>query len=370
MNSLAFNTTGMGTQFCLQKGTKNFFLETEFSKHSETFFPMLDQFLHQNKMTLKNIDVFAVCCGPGSFTGIRIGLSVIKMFAYVFQKPCITVTALEVLAYNIFDKLKSGEMVCSIINAGSQNLYYEVFKKVGSSLEEVTSPKVCTFMQFEKIKEKLDAEFVYYDNNEKKYDFVVFKNKKQNFSAKSLSVAVQQKIEKNEFTAYKEIMPLYLRTSQAEQCAQNDEIDFAVGNKYDVDEISKLEQNSDADDIPWNKKSIMESFDNKSYRCFLAKQKGEIVGYVSALDLGDEYEILRIVVSKRARFKGIGTKLLKHLFKQAKEEEKSSIVLEVNQFNYSALLLYEKLGFCSVGNRKNYYHGKFDGFIMKKYLEE
>ena len=124
MISLAFNTTGMGTQFCLQKDSKKFYLETEFSKHSETFFPLLDAFLKENKVELNQIDVFAVCNGPGSFTGIRIGLSVIKMFAYVFQKPCISVTALDVLAYNIFDKLQNGDMVCSIINAGSQNLYY------------------------------------------------------------------------------------------------------------------------------------------------------------------------------------------------------------------------------------------------------
>ncbi len=370
MNSLSFNTTGMGTQFCLQKGEEKFYLETEFSKHSETFFPLLDNFLKENKIELKDIDVFAVCCGPGSFTGIRIGLSVIKMFSYVYQKPCVCVTALEVLAYNIFDKLKNGDMVCSIINAGSQNLYYEIFKKEGDRLEEITSPKVCTFSQFNIIKEKLDAEYVYYDNNEKKYDFVVFQNKKQSFSAKSLGLVVSKKISSKQFVSYKEIYPLYLRISQAEQLSQNEETQIVEASVDDVESIEKLEQNSDLDDIPWNKNAIAESFKNTSYKCFIAKQKDENLGYLAVMDLGDEYEILRIVVGKKARFKGVGTGLLKYLFAKAKMEEKTSIVLEVNKYNYSALLLYEKLGFCNVGNRKNYYHGKIDGFIMKKYLEE
>ena len=369
MNSLSFNTTGMGTQFCLQKGMEKYFLETEFSKHSETFFPLLDEFLKEHQTTLKDIDVFAVCNGPGSFTGIRIGLSVIKMFAYVYQKPCVVVTALEVLAYNNFDKLKVDDLVCSIINAGSQNLYYEVFKKTEDGLEEVTSPRVCNFVQFEKIKEKLDADFVYYDNDEKKYDFLIFQNKKQTFSAHSLFLAVNQKIQNKDFISYKEIKPLYLRVSQAEQMA-NGEIQIVRGEEKDAPLLAELEKNADRDDIPWNENMIKESFKNSAYKCFIAKQNEELLGYVAVMDLGNEYEILRIVVGKKARFKGVATKLLKHLFEVAKVEEKNSIVLEVNVFNYSALLLYEKLGFCSVGNRKNYYKGKFDACIMRKYLEE
>ena len=94
MKVLSFNTTGSGTEFCLQKDDEMFFLETEFSKHSETFFPLLDNFLKQNDTDLKDVDVFGVVVGPGSFTGIRIGLSVVKMFSYVFQKKCVAVNAL------------------------------------------------------------------------------------------------------------------------------------------------------------------------------------------------------------------------------------------------------------------------------------
>ncbi len=370
MISLSFNTTGQGTEFCLEKNGQSYFLETEFSKHSETFFPLLDDFLRNHKTKLEDIDVFGVCVGPGSFTGIRIGLSVAKMFAYVFQKPCVCVTSLEVLAYNIFDNLKVGEKVCSIINAGSQNLYYQIFRKDGNSLTSLTSPKVCSFSQFSVIKEKLDSKIIYYDNDEKKYDIIELENYKQKFSAKSLLNATLSHIQNKKQLSYKEVMPIYLRVSQAEQLFIKDEIVITKGSEKDIESIIMLEGNADSDDLAWNEKAIKESFQNSNYKCFLAQTKNEVVGYVGVMDLGDEYEILRIIVSKKARAKGVGTKLLTHLFNIAKEEEKKSVVLEVNTLNYTAMLLYEKLGFCVVGNRKNYYHNKLDGLIMRKFLEE
>lgn len=369
MISLSFNTTGMGTQFCLDDGKNKFFLETEFSKHSETFFPLLEKFLNEHNTKIEDVDILGICVGPGSFTGIRIGLSVVKMFSYVLKAKCIQVNALEVLAYNIFDNLKTGDFVCSIINAGSENLYYQVFKKEDNFFSEVTSPRVCSFVQFEKIKQKLDAQYVYYDNNEQKYDFISLNNKKQNFSAKSLGQAISKKIERKQFIPYKNISPLYLRFSQAEQITA-DGLSIFKASIDNLNDIVELEKNADLDDVAWNEQSIKESFKNQSFGCLMANISGTNVGYISYMDLGDEFEILRIVVAKKARFKGVGIKLLNYLFQLGKESEKTSVVLEVNEFNYSALLLYEKLGFCEVGKRSKYYHNKFDGIIMRKFLEE
>ncbi|MBR1925231.1 MAG: tRNA (adenosine(37)-N6)-threonylcarbamoyltransferase complex dimerization subunit type 1 TsaB [Clostridia bacterium] len=369
MISLAFNTTGIGTQFALNKDGEKYYLDIEFSKHSETFFPMLDGFLKEHNTKLEDVKNLCVVVGPGSFTGIRIGLSVAKMFSYVLKQKCIKVNALEVLAYNMIDK--DIQNICAIINAGSGNLYYQLFTKKGDYLEEITAPRVCSFMQFEKIKEKLENfEYVYYDNNEKKFDFVVFQTKKQNFSAQSLQLLMEQKIKKAEFVDYKNLMPLYLRTSQAEIAVYDGEISIREANLSYLQKIVELEKNADSDDLPWNENAIKQSFSNKSFKCFLAEKDDECVGYVSFMDLGDEYEILRIIVSKKARMRGVAKIMLSNLFKKAKENDIKDVVLEVNKFNYSALLLYEKLGFCIVGKRNNYYHNNQDGLIMKKFIQE
>ena len=369
MISLAFNTTGIGTQFALNKDGEKYYLDIEFSKHSETFFPMLDNFLKEHNTKLEDINNLCVVVGPGSFTGIRIGLSVAKMFSYVLNQKCIKVNALEVLAYNMIDN--NFQNICSVINAGSGNLYYQLFTKKGDYLEEITSPRVCNFIQFEKIKEKLeDFEYVYYDNNEKKFDFVIFQNKKQNFSAKSLELLMEQKIKKEEFISYKNLIPLYLRTSQAEIALFDGELTIKEASVSDIEKIIELENNADNDDLPWNENAIKQSFSNQSYKCYIAEVNGMSVGYISFMDLGDEYEILRIIVSKKARMRGVAKIMLSSMFETAKQNSIQDIVLEVNKFNYSAILLYEKMGFCVVGKRNKYYHNNQDGLIMKKFIQE
>ena len=69
--------------------------------HSETLLPMIASILSQMKIKVKDIDIFSCSAGPGSFTGVRIGASTIKGLAFGGGKPCIGVSTLEALAYNI-----------------------------------------------------------------------------------------------------------------------------------------------------------------------------------------------------------------------------------------------------------------------------
>lgn len=92
--------------------------------HSQNLMPMIDKAFKESNLTLKDIDLYACSIGPGSFTGIRIGVSTIKAFVDVYDKTSIGITSLESLAYNIDE-----EYVCSIIDAKHDNVYYGLFKK-------------------------------------------------------------------------------------------------------------------------------------------------------------------------------------------------------------------------------------------------
>ncbi len=364
MNCLSFNTTGLGTQFCLKKGNEVFVLETEFSKHSETFLPLLDEFLAKNNTSLDDVDVFGVVVGPGSFTGIRIGLSVIKMFAFAKQKKCVAVNALKVLAYNNFTQSKIGDIVCSVINAGAENLYYQLFQKTENNLKELTKPKLCSFLQFEKIKQKLKMTFCYYDDGKQGEAHEGFEKFFQNQTAKALGDCVEAEVLAKNFVDFHEIVPLYLRFSQAEKQVF-EAFEIVKGRKQDVEKIMALENSSD-DGLPWSQTALTQSFDNENFSCFLFEANNEVLGYVSILENVDEHEILRIVVKPEARNQGVAKKLLEFLTKRAKANKISSLVLEVNQFNFSAQLLYEQMGFEVVGKRNGYYHDNQDGFVMRK----
>lgn len=92
--------------------------------HSENLMPLIKEAFDKSNLHLSDIDLFASSKGPGSFTGIRIGISSIMAFVDVTNKPCIGISSLEGLAYNI-----DSEYVCSIINAKNNNAYCALYKK-------------------------------------------------------------------------------------------------------------------------------------------------------------------------------------------------------------------------------------------------
>ena len=68
--------------------------------HSRTLLPMAEDLLKNAEMEMKQIDCFAVAQGPGSFTGIRIGIATVKGLAWAADKPCIGVSTLAAMAWN------------------------------------------------------------------------------------------------------------------------------------------------------------------------------------------------------------------------------------------------------------------------------
>ena len=91
--------------------------------HSQNLMPLIDGLFKDTNLTLDNIDLLACSQGPGSFTGIRIGIATIKAFADAKNIPVVGVTSLESLAYNITE---SG-LIVSLIDAKNDNVYYSLF---------------------------------------------------------------------------------------------------------------------------------------------------------------------------------------------------------------------------------------------------
>ena len=93
--------------------------------HSQRVMPMVDQALSMCEMGIEEIDLFGAVVGPGSFTGVRIGVSSVKALAHAAGKPCIGVDALHALAANIsgFDGV-----ICPILDARAQQVYGAMFE--------------------------------------------------------------------------------------------------------------------------------------------------------------------------------------------------------------------------------------------------
>ncbi|MEK7742721.1 MAG: tRNA (adenosine(37)-N6)-threonylcarbamoyltransferase complex dimerization subunit type 1 TsaB, partial [Nitrospirota bacterium] len=95
------------------------------STHSERLMTEIEHCLKQSGIKISDIDVFAVATGPGSFTGLRIGLSTVKGFSYATGKQIVSVPTLEALAWNF---PYSRYPVCTMLDARKKEVYAALFK--------------------------------------------------------------------------------------------------------------------------------------------------------------------------------------------------------------------------------------------------
>jgi tRNA threonylcarbamoyladenosine biosynthesis protein TsaB len=102
--------------------------------HSERLMSVIDHVLVQSEMGLESIDAFAVAIGPGSFTGLRIGLSTAKGLSYATGRPIVTVPTLEAFAYN-FPYCSCP--VCLMLDARKGEVYAAVFRWQGGAFRRV-----------------------------------------------------------------------------------------------------------------------------------------------------------------------------------------------------------------------------------------
>ncbi len=93
--------------------------------HSRTLLPMAEDMMKNAELSLSDVDVIAVAHGPGSFTGIRIGVSAVKGLAWAAEKPCVGVSTLEAMAWH---GLAHGGYICPVMDARRSQVYNAIFK--------------------------------------------------------------------------------------------------------------------------------------------------------------------------------------------------------------------------------------------------
>ena len=93
--------------------------------HSKWLMPSIDALLGDGRVGLAEVDYIALTNGPGSFTGLRIGVSVVKGLAWALGKPVLAVSSLEALAYNLKDR---PSLVCPVIDARKDEVYAALYR--------------------------------------------------------------------------------------------------------------------------------------------------------------------------------------------------------------------------------------------------
>jgi len=104
-------------------------------QHSQILMPMIDELFNNTNMSISNIDAFVASKGPGSFTGLRIGMATIKGLSQGTKKPFVTVSTLDSLAYNL---AYTGGIICPILDALRDNVYTALYTFENCELERIS----------------------------------------------------------------------------------------------------------------------------------------------------------------------------------------------------------------------------------------
>ena len=203
-----------------EKIIKEEILEDE-NTHSVKLMLLIDKLLKETNTNLEDIDLFAVDKGPGSFTGIRIGIATIKAFIDAKNKKGIGITSLECLAYNV----KENGIICSIIDARNDNVYYGIFEKTESKVLN----KEQDFSNINELLEKLkllNVEITFVGSGAIVYKDIIKEQLKENakfiedenlnkLNARNIAISA---LTNNESAGdSNSIIPTYLRKSNAER---------------------------------------------------------------------------------------------------------------------------------------------------------
>ena len=103
--------------------------------HSEKIMPQIEAMFKAADITVNDIDAFAAAVGPGSFTGVRIGVAIVKGFSLAANKPCISVSAIEGLSYGA---RHFNGLVVPILDARRNQVYSGIFKSDGRKIKRLT----------------------------------------------------------------------------------------------------------------------------------------------------------------------------------------------------------------------------------------
>ena len=226
MKILALDTSSIVATVAIMDGEK---LMAEYTlnhrkTHSQKLMPILDELLKTCQLRPRDIDVFGVSLGPGSFTGLRIGLATIKAMAQALDKPVVGVSTLEGLAYNL---AYSKDRICPIIDGQRDLVYTGLYQWDRDGLKGICQDKVIPIRDLlEKL--KADGEAIIFvgdavdkfrEEIEEKMGSLAIFPPSMFAIARASSIAQLTRIRalQGKLSGVHDILPIYMRKSQAEK---------------------------------------------------------------------------------------------------------------------------------------------------------
>ena len=384
---LAIETTGPVSSVSLYRDGIITEIKNEDSySHLQQLMPMIKKLMSEEEVDAESIDAIAVSQGPGSFTGIRIGMVSAKALAQVWNKAIVEVPTLASFAFRDYDWEEDGKryLYCPVIDAKMHQVYAAAYEK---NNENAVVPGASYYIDeylelLEKAAKDHDAVVFFGDSYDvykeaiDSFDILHALAPEEDLCQSSLGVAVlgAKLYEEGKTKSCFDAKPEYFRLPEAERKFRTKSLRLIPAEKKDLKRICEIEKAAFND--PWSENMLLgdieRSLEDPKTVFLVAKDPGddsETVAYIEAILIpGTFAEIDNIATLPERRRQGIARKMMLEIISRAKEERIKEIELEVKADNTPAICLYESLGFERMGLREKYYQDGSDAVLMTKKL--
>lgn len=406
MSILAVETTGRAASAAFAADRKAEIIEKADESggsgmnHLQHLMPIVSELLREQGADRNDIDCVAVSAGPGSFTGIRIGMAAAKTLAQVLGADIVEVMTLESFIYDEYGK-EGSYLLCPMMDARRHTVYaaawlmpekkkviiegdYEVSKFAEMAYEAGKSaagdgsadslPQVYTGDGAEKYAEDLSSG-----------DIIE--------NTQHAAAVLRAALDGGRRISYKEAEPVYLKKAEAEIKRKEGKLGLRKRKKkeegpelkmppadgrieYRDLSVSDTAGLADLDRICfkhfWSEDSFKGDFEGQRAAVYRGafNSRGELVGFAGLVHIAGEAEVNRVAVHPLYRNKGIAGRCLKDILDQAGQAGVETTLLEVREANRSAISLYKNSGFRVISKRKNYYKETGENALIMKLGEE
>lgn len=191
--------------------------------HSQKLMPLIQGVLEELNLQINEFDAIAVSQGPGSFTGLRIGISVAKALSYTINKPIIAISTLDAMVSHVFTTDK--QLICPLLDARRNEVYAALYKKTknNSSAERKTDFMVISIEDLCKL---IKSTCIFVGNGAVKYkkeiknilgESAIFSESSDNYPlATEIARLAMRRLQNNDFDDSFTLKPYYIRKSDAQ----------------------------------------------------------------------------------------------------------------------------------------------------------
>ena len=231
MKILAVDSSSVTASVALIEGKKiisEFFMNAGLT-HSETLASMIESVLINSKTKPKEVDLFAVSNGPGSFTGLRIGMAIVKAMSLATSKQCVGVSSLYALARNFSN---SDSVICSCMDARRGTLYNAIFKIRDGKIIRLTKDRAISIedltAELQNLNEKIefvgDGAAMCYNSMVDQLDCILVSEGKRYIKASNIAFAASEIYNSGVVSNTCDLSLNYIRIPQAERLLKENKL--------------------------------------------------------------------------------------------------------------------------------------------------